>query len=53
MILLIDNYDSFVFNLARYLRRLGQTVHVARNTEIDADRVRAMEPRAVVLSPGP
>ena len=53
MILLIDNYDSFVFNLARYFRRLGQTVHVVRNTEIDADEVLAMEPQAVVLSPGP
>ena len=53
MILLIDNYDSFVFNLARYFRRLGQTTHVVRNTEIGVDEVRAMRPAAVVLSPGP
>jgi len=53
MILVIDNYDSFVFNLARYLRRLGQTTHVVRNTEIDAEEVRAMGPAALVLSPGP
>jgi len=53
MILLIDNYDSFVFNLARYLRRLGQTTHVVRNTEIGVDEVLAMRPAAVVLSPGP
>jgi anthranilate synthase/aminodeoxychorismate synthase-like glutamine amidotransferase len=53
MILVIDNYDSFVFNLARYLQRLGQPAHVARNTAIDAAQVRAMRPEAMVLSPGP
>jgi anthranilate synthase/aminodeoxychorismate synthase-like glutamine amidotransferase len=53
MILLIDNYDSFVFNLARYLRRLGQTTHVVRNTAIDAAGVRKLQADAVVLSPGP
>lgn len=53
MILLIDNYDSFVFNLARYFQRLGQATHVVRNTAIDTQGVRAMAPEAVVLSPGP
>ena len=53
MILLIDNYDSFVFNLARYLGRLGQDTRVVRNTEIDAAGVRAMRPDALVISPGP
>ena len=53
MILLIDNYDSFVFNLARYLQRLGHATHVVRNTAIDAGGVRALGPEAVVLSPGP
>ncbi len=53
MILLIDNYDSFVHNLARYFRRLGQTTQVVRNTEIDVAGVEAMCPEAVVLSPGP
>jgi len=53
MILLIDNYDSFAHNLARYFERLGQQVCVVRNDEIDAARVRAMNPAAVVLSPGP
>ena len=53
MILLIDNYDSFVFNLARYFERLGQTTHVVRNDAIDAPGVAAMAPTAVVLSPGP
>lgn len=53
MILLIDNYDSFVHNLARYLRRLGQTTTVVRHDAIDVDGVRAAKPDAVVLSPGP
>ncbi len=53
MILLIDNYDSFVYNLARYFQRLGHATEVVRNTEIDADAARAMEPDALVLSPGP
>ncbi len=53
MILVIDNYDSFVYNLARYFRRLGQTTEVVRNTAIDAAAVRRMAPRLIVLSPGP
>ena len=53
MILLIDNYDSFVFNLARYFERLGQTTRVVRNDAIDARGVEALAPAAVVLSPGP
>ena len=53
MILLIDNYDSFVFNLARYFQRLGQETHVVRNDAIDADGVRQLAPAAIVLSPGP
>jgi anthranilate synthase/aminodeoxychorismate synthase-like glutamine amidotransferase len=53
MILLIDNYDSFVFNLARYFQRLGQETRVVRHDAIDAARVRAARPTAVVLSPGP
>ncbi|MBC8350411.1 MAG: aminodeoxychorismate/anthranilate synthase component II [Planctomycetes bacterium] len=53
MILLIDNYDSFVFNLARYFQQLGQETRVARNDEIDVDGVRTLAPAAVVLSPGP
>jgi len=53
MILLIDNYDSFVFNLARYFQRLGQSTHVVRNTAIDVDSIRRLRPRAIVLSPGP
>lgn len=53
MILLIDNYDSFVFNLARYFERLGRPTRVVRNDAIDAAGVRSLRPEAVVLSPGP
>jgi anthranilate synthase/aminodeoxychorismate synthase-like glutamine amidotransferase len=53
VILLIDNYDSFVFNLARYFQRLGQTTLVLRNDAIDAAGVRRLQPKALVLSPGP
>lgn len=52
-VLLIDNYDSFVFNLARYFQRLGQETQVVRNTAIDVAGVRALRPGAIVLSPGP
>jgi anthranilate synthase/aminodeoxychorismate synthase-like glutamine amidotransferase len=53
MILLIDNYDSFVHNLARYFERLGEETVVVRNDAIDADGVRSLRPSALVLSPGP
>jgi anthranilate synthase/aminodeoxychorismate synthase-like glutamine amidotransferase len=53
MILLIDNYDSFVFNLARYFRELGHEVSVVRNDRIGIADVVAMGPAAIVLSPGP
>lgn len=53
MILLIDNYDSFVFNLARYFERLGAHTRVARNDAIDAAEVRRLDPAALVFSPGP
>ena len=53
MILLLDNYDSFVHNLARYFARLGQDTLVLRNDETNADEIRRMRPAAVVLSPGP
>ena len=52
-ILLIDNYDSFVHNLARYFVRLGQGTQVVRNDRLDVTTVRALKPAAVVLSPGP
>ncbi len=53
MILLIDNYDSFVHNLARYIRELGLPTLVIRNDQITLDDVARMAPQAVILSPGP
>ena len=53
MILLLDNYDSFVHNLARYLRRLGAKTLVVRSDQIDWQGCRQLSPDAVVLSPGP
>ncbi len=53
MILLLDNYDSFVHNLARYFERLGQATKVMRNDEIDLPQIQKMSPKAIVLSPGP
>jgi anthranilate synthase/aminodeoxychorismate synthase-like glutamine amidotransferase len=53
VILLIDNYDSFVYNLARYFERLGHRTRVIRNTAIEVAGVETIAPDAVVLSPGP
>ena len=53
MIVLIDNYDSFTFNLFHYLGGLGADVAVHRNDRIPVDDVIALEPEAIVLSPGP
>jgi len=53
MILLIDNYDSFVHNLARYVRELGEDALVRRNDEVTVDEVAALAPSHIVLSPGP
>ncbi|MGE3148120.1 MAG: aminodeoxychorismate/anthranilate synthase component II [Pseudorhodoplanes sp.] len=53
MIILIDNYDSFTFNLVHYLGELGADVAVHRNDRITADAVIAARPEAIVLSPGP
>ena len=53
MIILIDNYDSFTFNLVHYLGGLGADVVVHRNDKISADAVIAADPDAIVLSPGP
>lgn len=53
MLLVIDNYDSFVFNLARYLERLGAETLVLRNDELDVAKIRALAPSGIVLSPGP
>lgn len=53
MILVVDNYDSFVFNIARYLTELGAATEVVRNDAIDVAGVAARAPQAIVLSPGP
>ena len=53
MILLIDNYDSFTYNLFHYLGQLGAEVKVVRNDEITAEEALAMKPEGIVLSPGP
>jgi anthranilate synthase/aminodeoxychorismate synthase-like glutamine amidotransferase len=53
MLLIIDNYDSFVHNLARYFQRLDQETLVVRNDAIEATDVRRLRPAALVLSPGP
>jgi anthranilate synthase component 2 len=53
MIVLIDNYDSFTFNLVHYLGSLGADVAVHRNDKISVDQVMAIRPDAIVLSPGP
>lgn len=53
MIVLIDNYDSFVYNLYQFLAETGQEVRVARNDRISPEEVLAMAPDGVVISPGP
>jgi anthranilate synthase/aminodeoxychorismate synthase-like glutamine amidotransferase len=52
-ILMIDNYDSFTYNLVQYLGELGAELEVRRNDAIDVAGVRAMAPQAIVISPGP
>ena len=53
MILMIDNYDSFTWNLVQYLGELGAEVRVVRNDEIDVAGIAALRPAGLVLSPGP
>ena len=53
MILFVDNYDSFVYNLARYFCRLNIDTRVVRNDEFSVDDVRQWDVEAIVLSPGP
>jgi anthranilate synthase/aminodeoxychorismate synthase-like glutamine amidotransferase len=53
MILVIDNYDSFTYNLVQYLGDLGETPEVRRNDAITVDEIGALRPRAILLSPGP
>jgi len=53
MILVVDNYDSFTYNLVHYLAELGATTRVVRNDAVSAEEALAMKPEAVLLSPGP
>jgi anthranilate synthase component II len=53
MILVIDNYDSFTWNLVQYLGELGALPHVIRNDEASVDEIRRMSPGRIVISPGP
>jgi len=53
MILLIDNYDSFTYNLAQFLGQLGEKLEVRRNDQITLDQIAAKQPQRIVISPGP
>jgi anthranilate synthase component 2 len=53
MLLVIDNYDSFTYNLVQYLGELGQEVRVARNDEVTVEDITGMSPKHIVISPGP
>lgn len=53
MILVIDNYDSFTYNLVQYIEELGERTRVYRNDRISCDEVAARRPRGIVISPGP
>jgi para-aminobenzoate synthetase component 2 len=53
MILLIDNYDSFTFNLAQYLGQMGENVEIRRNDQITLDEIEELQPERIIISPGP
>jgi len=53
MILMIDNYDSFTYNLVQYLGELGQNIKVFRNDKITISKIKKMRPKRIVISPGP
>jgi anthranilate synthase/aminodeoxychorismate synthase-like glutamine amidotransferase len=53
MVVVIDNYDSFTYNLVQYLGELGATMTVVRNDEVTVDQIAALHPESVVISPGP
>ncbi|HBR97006.1 MAG TPA: anthranilate/aminodeoxychorismate synthase component II [Gammaproteobacteria bacterium] len=53
MLLMIDNYDSFTYNLVQYLSELGADVHVRRNDEIDLAGIKRLQPTKIMVSPGP
>ena len=53
MTLLIDNYDSFTFNLAQYLGQMGENVEIRRNDQITLDEIEELHPERIIISPGP
>jgi anthranilate synthase component 2 len=53
MLLMIDNYDSFTYNLVQYFGELGADIRVYRNDEITLEQIEEMGPRQIVISPGP
>ena len=53
MLLMIDNYDSFTYNLVQYLGELGEEVRVFRNDQITLEEIEALRPARIVISPGP
>lgn len=53
MLLMIDNYDSFTYNLVQYFGELGEQVQVIRNDQLDVDAIEALAPSRIVISPGP
>ncbi len=53
MILILDNYDSFVYNIARYVARLGYEYEVHRNNKITIEEIKELSPLAIIISPGP
>ncbi|HNJ38351.1 MAG TPA: anthranilate/aminodeoxychorismate synthase component II, partial [Nitrosomonas sp.] len=53
MLLMIDNYDSFTYNLVQYFGELGEAVEVFRNDEITLERIKALNAQRIVISPGP
>jgi anthranilate synthase/aminodeoxychorismate synthase-like glutamine amidotransferase len=53
MVFVLDNYDSFTYNLVQYLGELGETVEVRRNDQVTVDEIEAMKPSHILISPGP
>jgi len=53
MLLMIDNYDSFTYNIVQYLAELGEDVKVIRNDEMSIEQIEALQPERIVISPGP
>ena len=53
MVLMIDNYDSFTYNVVQYCRELGADLKVIRNDEMTIDEIKALDPEKIILSPGP